>query len=60
MKEEFHLIDQLDFVFETRESKTEFSFRPSEDKTEKQTAGSKNRLYQEKQSKHSALPPVSV
>ncbi|MDO5396330.1 MAG: NlpC/P60 family protein [bacterium] len=44
--------EKEDFVFETRESKTEFSFRPSEKKgADEKAAGSKNRLYQEKQSK---------
>ena len=44
--------EKEDFVFETRESKTEFSFRPTDDKGADQKAdGNKSRLYQEKQSK---------
>lgn len=44
--------EKEDFAFETRESKTEFSFRPKDDNGAYQkTAGNKNRLYQEKQSK---------
>lgn len=44
--------EKEDFAFETRESKTEFSFRPSDDKgADQKTAGGKNRLHQEKQSK---------
>ena len=44
--------EKEDFVFETRESKTEFSFRPLDDKgADQKAAGNKNRLYQEKQTK---------